>query len=1108
MSEELCSPDSSPLLPPVAAGRTKPFLLRTKLLLPRAVPELLPRPRLLERLRANLAKPVTLVTANAGSGKTTLVAEFVRHHAPNFVWYQLDQTDAEPTVFPAYIAAGIRQKIPGFGENTLAYLQQAADEIVRHPERVADVLINEMLEQVEQRLTLVLDDYHHLGVDSAVHRIMDRLLAYTPDVLHIIIISREVPPLNLTRLRSQSALTIIDREEMLFTDSETQELFRRIFDLELTAEQLREYSEYTNGWITALQLVRQVAQRQALEGGLRAERGPDLAAILRQSERDIFDYFAEEVFTAEIEESQNILLRLALLEQVELSLCTQLWPHLSCRKQLPALERRNVFLTVASDEKGEEYRLHPLFRSFLRRRLLAEIGRAGVAAEYERIADFLLTRNHWEPGVRYLLQAEKYERAAAIIAAGGQAMIAAGALGLVTSLIEVLPASLLEANPRVMGLRGEVTRLRGDYAAAQPFLRRAATLLAEQQDALGEAEALHSLAAIARRQGDSEHALAALDQAVALTDARSPVRIKCGNTRGLCLLTAGDLAGAEREFRLALQLAEELGDEHHARLIAHNLGLPAMIRGDFGGALRWLRRLLRESEGAAPVPRDATAHLNIARCHLYQGRLEESEKHLQQALDCCQRFNLTALRGEIFEAFGNLQREAGKLSGAAEFYERATRAYDEAGIDLTQQELWEEQAILSLQSGALTAARAQIDKLISARSAAGNTPGVFTASLARGRIRLAQGDAVAAAEELQTACAHFRQQRLPYYEAQACLALAASARAAHEEVAQVEHLRRAVDLAVRYDYEYWLKREVSLQPQLFALPEAAQLLPEELQELVTQAAQQPLRMPPLESTVIVTQPVIDLSAHLLGPIEIFRDPLRPFAADAWTTRRARDILCFIMTRSHRRASKDTIMDTFWGESDFEAMEKNFHPTISHIRKALNSNQLIKQNFLLYRDGDYLLNPEFNYRLDTVEFDRLTEQGETARRAGNTEQQISAFEQATTFYRGDFMQNVYEKWTEELRAYYREQYFRLLETLTLLTQKTEDWLRSLQLARKILKDDPYREDIHCLVMRAQAALGKREALKEQYQILQHLLQEELGVAPSAETQKTYRTLLSP
>src|ERR687894_1775116 len=103
--------------PPAAAAPQLPtFFLRTKLLPPRPAPSLLPRPRLIERLAQNFANPVTLVTANAGSGKTTLVADFVRAHAQQFVWYQLDHTDTDPYVFLGYVAHGIRQIVPGFGE--------------------------------------------------------------------------------------------------------------------------------------------------------------------------------------------------------------------------------------------------------------------------------------------------------------------------------------------------------------------------------------------------------------------------------------------------------------------------------------------------------------------------------------------------------------------------------------------------------------------------------------------------------------------------------------------------------------------------------------------------------------------------------------------------------------------------------------------------------------------------------------------------------------------------------------------------------------------------------------------------------------------------------
>jgi two-component SAPR family response regulator len=258
--------------------------------------------------------------------------------------------------------------------------------------------------------------------------------------------------------------------------------------------------------------------------------------------------------------------------------------------------------------------------------------------------------------------------------------------------------------------------------------------------------------------------------------------------------------------------------------------------------------------------------------------------------------------------------------------------------------------------------------------------------------------------------------------------------------------------------------------------------------------------------VVATQPAADLTINMLGSVEVFRDPARPFAADAWVTKRAREILCFIASRRHRRASKDTIIDTFWGEADFEAVEKNFHPTISHIRKALNSKQPLKQNFLLYRDGDYQLNPEFSYRIDIEEFDRLVAEGDQARRQRDADSFVKAYESAVALYRGEFMQGCYDEWAEEQRSYYREQILRMLEILAAAAQKAEDWSRSLQLAQQILREDPFREDVHCMIMRSHAAQSNRVAVREQYESLRRLLRKELGVEPAPETQRVYKSLV--
>src|SRR5262249_26662078 len=239
------------------------------------------------------------------------------------------------------------------------------------------------------------------------------------------------------------------------------------------------FRERTQGWIMALQLIRQVAQRHSqtcANPGAQSMALPDLSGILRQSEHDLFDYFAEEVFAYEPEPVRNLLARISLLERIEMETCGKLYPEEGCSVILPSLARRNVFTTIVGDSRGEEYRFHPLFQRFLRRRLRSEIGQAGVAAERVGIADYFLGGGNWEQAMRHFLLAEEFDRAAKVIADWGQAWITSGALASLSASADEIPVKAMERYPRALTYRAEVARLRGEYDVAQALLRRAAVL--------------------------------------------------------------------------------------------------------------------------------------------------------------------------------------------------------------------------------------------------------------------------------------------------------------------------------------------------------------------------------------------------------------------------------------------------------------------------------------------------------------------------------------------------------------------------------------------------------------------------------------------------------
>lgn len=1083
--------------------RRSNFFLRTKLLPPRSAPNILSRPRLIERLKSNLSSPATLIAADAGYGKTTLISEFVRLQSRPAVWYQLDQTDADPSVFMGYVARGIQDRFPEFGNNVLTYLSENSDEISRFPERSADLLINEILTRIEQPFLLVLDDYHHLGRETAVHRIVDRLVTYSSELTHVAITTRDLPPLAIMRRRTQFPGMLITRDELLFTDEEVRMLFRETLGIELRDEELSAYRERTHGWVTALQLTRQIADQEMQDRS--GSPRPDLKEILNRTRRDIFDYFAEEVFSRETLDTRRLLLSLSVMESLPLDVCTALFPEMRLAATLPELAQRNVFLTVAGDgQSGEEYRFHPLFRDFLLRRLRSEVGHAGVAIERNRVAEHFLERNQWEIALPYLIEAGNFERAAAVIAERGEHWISAGAFSSLVSNATKIPSDILERYPRAILHLSEVARLEGHMERSAISLSRSVSLLRDAGDKEGEAEALHSLASIERRKGNLSRAFELLASAESIAAPESETAMKCANTRGLCFIAQGRHSEAEQQFRIALQIAEKTGNRRFIRLITHNLALSPGYRGDFAEALRWFKRIFSDGEGIQ-LPQEAIGHLNIARLHLYRGEFDQAELHLNRSIELCNLFNLTGLRGEIFEAYGNLYRETGNYTRAAEFYDRASNAYSEADISITSRELKEEIAKLHLLTGNTTRARVLLEDLIEERKQAGNLKGVATAELLLCRVALAENRTQEVIDDLERLAGYFTSEGNYYDEAIALISLAEANFKCGNSAAALAPLLRVLDLSARFDYEYWLRNEFKRNPNLFAIDEIADRLPADLRA----ASEQPEASTPEKLSMDIRvdeRTAADLSIKVMGPPEIIRENGELVPAGAWTTRRSRDIFCFIATSNHRRAAKDLLIDTFWPDENAEAIEKNFHPTISHIRKALNLGQAIKQNFIIYRNGAYLLNPEFTYFIDTEEFELLIAAAEKSRREKDFDHMRKSLETAYSLWRGEFMEGVYDSWAESRRHYYNEQFQRVLAALAKQYFAEKKIMTAQKFANELLASDPYREDIHRLVLKIFALQGKKAAVKKHYDSLVEMLRDELGIEPTQETKRLAHELL--
>ena len=384
-------------------------LLQTKFFVPRSRRGLVPRPRLTERLDRGAASTLMLVSAPAGFGKTTLLAEWLAagSASPNYervaAWLSLDQGDNDPATFWTYVVAALQTVAPGVGEDTLTLLHEPQPPPI---ESVLTTLLND-LGALASDIVLVLDDYHVIDA----HEVQDGmvfLLDHLPSQLHLVIAGRADPALPLARLRARGELAEIRAAELRFTPGEAAAYLNETMGLALTAQDVAALEGRTEGWIAALQLA-----------ALSIQGRDDVAEFITGfagDDRYIVDYLAEEVLQRQPEHVRDFLLQTCILDRLSGPLCDAVTGRPGGKAMLEALDRSNLFL-VPLDDRRRWYRYHHLFADVLRARLLDE--------QHHQVPDLHRRASVWHEqhgeqsvAIRHALAGKDFERAADLVEAG------------------------------------------------------------------------------------------------------------------------------------------------------------------------------------------------------------------------------------------------------------------------------------------------------------------------------------------------------------------------------------------------------------------------------------------------------------------------------------------------------------------------------------------------------------------------------------------------------------------------------------------------------------------------------------------------------------------
>jgi LuxR family maltose regulon positive regulatory protein len=407
-------------------------LLRTKLFIPRPRENLVPRPRLVERLNAGLDKKLALIAAPAGFGKTTLLSEWIPQSPRYVAWLSLDDGDNDSTRFWTYFITSIQQLKSDLGEGALALLQSLQAPSITS---LLTTLINDIA-ALPDAFAVVLDDYHLID-SQTIHEALTYLIAHLPANVHLVMTTRVDPPLPLARLRARDKLTELRANDLRFTADEVAAFLTQVMGLNLSAEEVAAIEMRTEGWIAGLQIAALSMQNHDdISGFIRAFSG---------SHRHILGYLADEVLSQRPKGTLNFLLQTSILDRLCGPLCDVVTGDSGGQAILESLERANLFITPL-DNESRWYRYHHLFAEVLQARLRQNHPDLPVEL-HRRASEWYETHDLIAEAVQHALAAGELDQAARLIGRQRWALLGRGEANILHRWLDELPVGLLRERP-------------------------------------------------------------------------------------------------------------------------------------------------------------------------------------------------------------------------------------------------------------------------------------------------------------------------------------------------------------------------------------------------------------------------------------------------------------------------------------------------------------------------------------------------------------------------------------------------------------------------------------------------------------------------------------
>lgn len=651
-------------------------ILATKLYIPPARSKIVPRHRLIEQLNKGLHRRLTLISAPAGFGKTTLVSEWIVGCERPAAWVSIDEGDGDPISFLTYLISAMQTINAGIGSEVLEVIQASQLPPI---ESILTTLLNE-ISTIPNEFVLVLDDYHLIDA-RLVDDTLTFLLEHLPPQMHVVITTREDPNLPLARFRVRNQLTELRAADLRFTPSEVAEFLNQVMGLSLSVEDIAVLELRTEGWVAGLQLAALSMQgNHDVHGFIQAFAG---------DHRYIVDYLVEEVLQRQPEPIRNFLLQTSILDLLNGSLCEAVTVQSESKLKLEQLQRGNFFL-IPLDDKRHWYRYHHLFADVLHMHLMTEQPEL-VPTLHQRASEWYEQNNLTADAIRHALSAEDFERAAELIERSIPILRQSRQESTLLGWLKALPDDLFQNHP-VLNVNYVGTLMQnGQFDGVESRLRDIEQWLATPEDirihpvyvSEEEFQRVPSLvhmyhAAIALAKGDVANTMTHAHKVLELArvDDDFP-RGAASSLLGLASWTSGDFETAYEMFSKGMAHLQKVGFISDVIGGSVTLADIRITQGRLREAMSIYERGLQlaTKQGASVLRGAADMHVGMSALYFERNQLNTAEQHLLKSKELGELNGLPKNPYRWRVAMAQIREAQGDLDGALELLDEAESLY-------------------------------------------------------------------------------------------------------------------------------------------------------------------------------------------------------------------------------------------------------------------------------------------------------------------------------------------------------------------------------------------------------------------------------------------------